>query len=113
MCFVHVTVHAVLTSLIHVLCVVTVHIVLVPFITVHAVLISLVHVLRVVTLHIVLISFELLFFSFLFSPMTSKMPPKNSKSRDLNKLVSGEPDVRKRTVSTYDVSGEVDVQKRR
>ena len=45
--------------------------------------------------------------------MTSKMPPKNSKSRDLNKLVSGEPDVRKRTVSTYDVSGEVDVQKRR
>ena len=57
------------------------------------------------------------------------MPKNISKSWDLKKLisgerdvrkrtvgtydVSGEPDVRKRTVSTYDVSGEVDVQKRR
>ena len=41
------------------------------------------------------------------------MPKNISKSGDLKKLVSDEPNVRKRTVSTYDVSGEADVQKRR
>ena len=40
------------------------------------------------------------------------MPKNISKSGDLKKL-SGEPNVCKRTVSTNDVSGEADVQKRR
>ena len=40
------------------------------------------------------------------------MPKNISKSWELKKLVSGERDVRKRTVGTYDVSGEPDVRKR-
>ena len=40
------------------------------------------------------------------------MPKNISKSWELKKLVSGERDVRKRTVGTYDVSGEPDVHNR-